>query len=270
MLDHFAAIALEAGEVILEVYARADLGERAKADGSPVTEADAAAEAVILERLAEVWPDIPVIAEEAVCAGQVPEIRHRFFLVDPLDGTAEFVRRSGEFTVNIALVEDGRPTAGLVYLPTTGEIFRGDARGAARAVHARSGMSAWTAIRARSAPEAGLTVIASRRSGGDRLADYLDRFKVAETVRASSSLKLCRIAEGVADLYPRFGRTMAWDIAAGHAVLRAAGGEVWTLDGRPMSYEPDRVPGEDAFANPDFVASGAFDPADLVRDGGAS
>jgi 3'(2'), 5'-bisphosphate nucleotidase len=270
MLDRFAAIAVEAGEVILQVYARANLGERAKADGSPVTEADAAAEAVILKRLGEHWPDIPVIAEEAVSAGQVPEVGHRFFLVDPLDGTAEFVRRSGEFTVNIALVEDGRPVAGLIYLPTTGEIFRGDAQGAARAVRVDGALSPWVPIRARPVPDAGLTVIASRRSGGDRLGAYLDRFVVAETVRASSSLKLCRLAEGVADLYPRFGRTMAWDIAAGHAVLSAAGGQVWTLDGRPMSYEPGRVPGEDAFANPDFVASGAFDPADLVRDGGAS
>lgn len=270
MLEQFAAIAVEAGEVILDVYGRADLGARAKADGSTVTEADAAAEAVILERLAEHWPDIPVIAEEAVSAGQIPEVGHRFFLVDPLDGTAEFVRHSGEFTVNIALVEDGAPVAGLVYLPTTGEIFRGDGHGAARAVRLDGALSPWEAIRARPAPEAGLTVIASRRSGGDRLAAYLDRFVVAETIRASSSLKLCRLAQGAADLYPRFGRTMAWDIAAGHAVLRAAGGEVWTLDGRPLSYEPGRVPGEDAFANPDFVASGAFDPCDLVRNGGAS
>lgn len=270
MLDQLAAMALEAGDVILDIYARADLGERAKADGSPVTEADAAAEAVILKRLAEHWPDIPVVAEESVSAGDVPDIGARFFLVDPLDGTAEFVRRSGEFTVNIALVQDGTPTAGLIYIPTTGEIFRGGPDGAARARRGKGGLSSWAPIRARPAPGNGLTVIASRRSGGDRLTAYLDRFVIAETVRASSSLKLCRLAEGVADLYPRFGRTMAWDIAAGHAVLKAAGGQVWTLDGHPLTYEPGRVQGEDAFANPDFVASGAFDPNDLVMRTGAS
>jgi len=267
MLDEFADMAIEAGEVILAIYARADLGERAKSDGSPVTEADAAAEAIILKGLAEHWPDIPVIAEEAVCAGHVPETGARFFLVDPLDGTAEFVRRSGEFTVNIALVEDGHPVAGLVYLPTTGEMFRGDALGAARSRVHDGELTDWVAIRARPAPAEGLTVMASRRSGGGAQLAYLERLQVAETVQASSSLKLCRIAEGVADLYPRFGPTMAWDIAAGHAVLAAAGGQVWTFDGQAMTYERGRVAGCDAFANPNFVASGAFDPVDLVRTG---
>lgn len=270
MLEALVDIAREAGAVILEIYRRADLGAQSKADGSPVTLADAAAETVILDRLAAAWPDIPVIAEEAVSAGRVPAIGRRFFLVDPLDGTAEFIRRSGEFTVNIALVEDGRPVAGVVYIPTTGEVFRGDVTGAAKAWLGEGGMSVWMPIRARQAPRDGLTAITSRRSGGRALEAYLATLPVAETVRASSSLKLCRVAEGIADLYPRFGRTMAWDIAAGDAVLRAAGGMTRTLDGRPLSYEPGRVSGEGAFANPDFVASGAFDPADLVSGDRAS
>jgi len=270
MLETLVALAIEAGDVILGIYGRADLGERAKADGSPVTEADAAAEAVILRGLAEHWPDIPVIAEEAVSAGLIPDIARRFFLVDPLDGTAEFVRRSGEFTVNIGLVEDGRPVVGVIYLPTTGEVFRGDAGGAARALRVGGVVSAWTPIHARPAPQAGLTVIASRRSVGTRTLAYLERMPVRETVRASSSLKLCRLAEGVADLYPRFGPTSAWDIAAGDAILRAAGGMVRTLDGSPLTYEPDRVPGAGRFTNPDFVASGAFDPMKLETGGAAS
>lgn len=270
MLDTLVTIARDAGVVILEIYRGSDLGAERKGDGSPVTRADGAAEALILERLAMLWPDIPVIAEEAVSAGQVPVVGERFFLVDPLDGTAEFIRRSGEFTVNIALIENGKPVAGVIYLPTTGEVFRGDASGAAKARLDAPEEPVWTPIHVRAAPEAGLTVIASRRSGGAALEAYLANLPVAETARASSSLKLCRVAEGVADLYPRFGRTMAWDIAAGDAILRAAGGMVRTMDGRPFTYEPGRVAGDAAFANPDFVASGAFDPVDLVRSAPAS
>ena len=269
MLETLVAIARDAGEVILDIYQSADLGTQRKGDGSPVTRADGAAEALIRARLAEAWPDIPVIAEEAVSAGRIPEVGTRFFLVDPLDGTAEFIRRSGEFTVNIALIEDGLPVAGVIYLPTTGEAFRGSSTGAAKAVLGEADAD-WTPIAARPVPRDGLVVIASRRSGGTAQAAYLAQLPVARTVRASSSLKLCRVAEGAADLYPRFGRTMAWDIAAGDAILRAAGGMVRTLDGQQLTYEPGRVAGGDLFANPDFTASGAFDPADLVSRGPAS
>ena len=264
MLETLVAIALRAGEEILHIYESADLGERIKADGSPVTQADAAAEVIILEALARHWPDIPVVAEESVCAGEIPTVGVRFFLVDPLDGTAEFVQRSGEFTVNIALIEEGRPTVGVIYLPVTGEVFRGSPDGAERADFVKGEPLVWTKIRARGVPAQGLSVIASRRSRSVGLEDYLARLPVAETVRASSSLKLCRLAEGKADLYPRFGRTMAWDIAAGDAILRAAGGCVWTFDGEPLTYGPNRVPDDEMFANPYFVASGAFDPSDLV------
>ena len=265
MLDTLVSIAKDAGDVILEIYDRADLGAQTKGDGSPVTLADEAAEAVILKGLANAFPDIPVIAEEAVAAGEIPEIGSRFFLVDPLDGTKEFIKRNGEFTVNIALIEDGAPVSGVVYTPALGEIFAGDRSGARRAKLEGAGFVDWTAIHARTAPKGGLRVVASRSHAGGETEDYLNRFEIADLVSAGSSLKLCKVAAGEADLYPRLGRTMAWDIAAGHAVLRAAGGFVRTLDGATFSYEPNRVEGDSAFANPYFVASGAFDPADLER-----
>lgn len=265
MLDTLVALAQDAADVILEIYQGADLGAQRKGDGSPVTAADGAAEALILAGLGRAFPDIPVIAEEAVSAGRIPEVAKRFFLVDPLDGTAEFIRRSGEFTVNIGLIEAGAPTVGVVLIPTTGEIFVGDARGARRGRPTTGGDMAWEAIHAVPAPAPGLRVIASRRSLNPETEAYLARFDVAETIRASSSLKLCRLAEGAADLYPRMAPTSAWDIAAGDAVLRAAGGMVRTLDGQPLIYGPNAHGRDSGFLNPYFVASGAFDPDRIAR-----
>ncbi len=266
MLDRLIEIAAEAGKVILEVYARADLGVQIKEDGSPVTEADEAAEAIILEGLARSFPDIPVVAEEAVAAGRIPPETQRFFLVDPLDGTREFVSRNGEFTVNIALVEDGQPTAGVVYAPALGTLYAGDASGArlSRADGAGAFVD-WCPIRAGEAPAEGLKVVASRSHMSEETRAYLGRFAIAELISAGSSLKLCKVAAGEADLYPRMGRTMAWDIAAGDAVLRAAGGMVRTVDGEPFNYRRSRVPGDTEFANPWFVASGSFDPMQYQR-----
>lgn len=265
MLDTLVKIAKDAGDVILEIYDRADLGTQEKGDGSPVTLADEAAEKVILKGLAEAFPDIPVVAEEAVAAGNIPQIDRRFFLVDPLDGTKEFIKRNGEFTVNIALIEDGAPVAGVVYTPALGQIFVGDASGARRSTLQDGTFGEWTAMTAAPAPQRGLRVVASRSHAGGETEEFLNRFEIANLVSAGSSLKLCKVAAGEADLYPRLGRTMAWDIAAGHAVLKAAGGGVRTLDGRTFSYELNRVEGDTAFANPYFVASGAFDPADVER-----
>lgn len=265
MLDTLVALSQDAADVILEIYQGADLGAQRKGDGSPVTAADAAAETLILEGLARAFPGIPVIAEEAVCAGQIPEVADRFFLVDPLDGTAEFIRRSGEFTVNIGLIEAGAPTVGVVLIPTTGEIYAGDGNGARRGRSTETGSVAWEAIRAVSPPASGLRVIASRRSLNPETEAFLTRFNVAETIQVSSSLKLCRLAEGAADLYPRMAPTSAWDIAAGDAVLRAAGGMVRTLDGRPLVYGPDAHGHDSGFLNPYFVASGAFDPDRIAR-----
>ena len=260
MLDALVAAAVSAGDAILDIYARADVGASVKGDGSPVTAADAAAEAIILEALAQCAPDIPVIAEEAVAEGHAPPIGRRFFLVDPLDGTKEFLSRNGDFTVNIALIEDGVPVLGVVHTPAHGEVYVGDASGARRAVLKDGRLSAWAPIHTRPAPVAGLHVVASRSHLTEETRDFIARFTVADLVSAGSSLKFCRLAEGSADLYPRLGRTMEWDTAAGDAVLRAAGGAVRTLDGKPLVYGKRGQAGDADFANPWFVASGPFDP----------
>jgi 3'(2'), 5'-bisphosphate nucleotidase len=192
-------------------------------------------------------PDIPVVAEEAVAAGQVPVIGERFWLVDPLDGTKEFIGRNGEFTVNIALIEHGAPVLGVVGAPALGRVYAGAA-----------GEGAWVedaqgrrAIRCRPVPAEGLTVVASRSHGdAAALEAFLAGRRVASLATAGSSLKLCLLAAGEADLYPRLGRTMEWDIAAGHAVLAAAGGRVTTLQGEPLRY------GKSGFENPHFAAWG--------------
>lgn len=245
------AAARDAAVAIMAVYAT-DFEVRGKDDASPVTAADEAAEAVILAALARCAPDIPAVSEEAAARGDIPRTGERFWLVDPLDGTKEFISRNGEFTVNIALIEQGRPVMGVVLAPALDRLYAGrllPGGGAEAFVEARG---ARRAIRCRAVPQEGLTVVSSR-SHGDAVA--LDTFlagrRVAHSVNAGSSLKLCLVAAGEADLYPRLGRTMEWDIAAGHAVLRAAGGEVRTLDGQPLRY------GKPGLDNPHFVASGA-------------
>lgn len=239
-------VAEEAGRATLAYYGAAEA--RTKADGSPVTLADEAAEAVILPRLRALTPDIPVISEEEASKGLSPtHVGDRFWLVDPLDGTKEFLSGNGEFTVNIALIEHGVPVLGIVAAPALGETYWGAAGSAffadkdgARPIHVRP------------VPPEGLVVVGSRSHGdAEAMERFLDGRKVAEFRAAGSSLKLCLVARGVADLYPRFGPTMEWDIAAGHAVLRAAGGTVRTLDGAELGY------GKPACRNPHFVAAGA-------------
>ena len=240
-------LAERAGEEILAIYG-SEFAVRGKSDSTPVTDADERAEAIILAGLAELAPRWPVVAEEEVSSGRVPEVDGQpFFLVDPLDGTREFVNRNGEFTVNIALVAEGVPRLGVVHLPVLGETYWCDER--ARAWRRRGGSGEPERIRCRPAPEA-LVVIASRSHRNAQTRSFLDSYRVGEIISAGSSLKLCRIAEGAADMYPRLGRTMEWDIAAGHAVLRAAGGSVRTLDGAPLRY------GKPGFDNPHFVARG--------------
>jgi 3'(2'), 5'-bisphosphate nucleotidase len=245
-LEPVCGIARRAGEVVMAVYA-SDFEVRGKADASPVTLADERAEAVIVAALRELAPGVPIVAEEAVAAGQVPESAARFWLVDPLDGTKEFISRNGEFTVNIALVEGGAPVLGVVLAPAIGRLFAGHV-----------GHGAWVEedgqrrpIQCRKVPPEGLTVVASRSHGDAAALDaFLGGRPVAALRNAGSSLKLCLVAAGEADLYPRLGRTMEWDIAAGHAVLAAAGGRVTDLDGAPLRY------GKPGFDNPHFVASG--------------
>lgn len=245
-LEALIHIVGHAGDIVMAVYQGA-IDVRSKADASPVTEADERAEAFIVPALRALAPGIPVVAEEMAARGQADAIGATFWLVDPLDGTREFINRNGEFTVNVALVHEGRPVLGVVGAPALGRLYAGAV-----------GQGAWIedahgrrAIRVRPVPSEGLSVVASR-SHGDAAA--LDRFLqgrvVAQLVNAGSSLKLCLLAAGEADLYPRLGRTMEWDIAAGHAVLAAAGGEVRTLDGGPFGY------GKPGFENPHFAAWG--------------
>lgn len=251
-LDRLVAIAIDAGLVIDRLF-RDGCAVTAKADRSPVTEADNAAEAIILAGLRAAAPDLPVIAEEEAAAGRIPQVGDVFALVDPLDGTREFVAGRDEFTVNIAIVERGVPVSGVVYAPAKGVLWAGDANGAWRAcVDGVGVMTDRRPIGVRAVPPGGLVVVASRSHGSPETDEFLTAFDVAERVSAGSSLKFCLVAEGKADLYPRFGRTMEWDTAAGHAVVRAAGGRVLTLDGVPLAY------GKSArgYDNPDFVVLG--------------
>lgn len=247
LLRAIEAICRRAGAAVLEVY-DSDFEVRGKSDASPVTAADERAEAIITSALAELTPDIPVVAEEAVSGGSMPDIAGgRFWLVDPLDGTKEFISRNGEFTVNIALVEQGAPVLGVVLAPALGRLYAGGA-----------GLGAWVEdadgrrpIRCRAVPTEGLSVVASRSHGdAAELEAFLAGRKVAALVSAGSSLKLCLVAAGHADLYPRLGRTMEWDIAAGDAVLRAAGGLVRRVGSdEPLCY------GKPGLDNPHFYAS---------------
>ena len=250
-----AEIAHEAGRLILTHYATGTEA-RAKADASPVTLADEEAEALILERLRKLAPGTPIVAEEEMAAGRLPQIGNRFFLVDPLDGTKEFIKRNGEFTVNIALIENQRAVAGVVLAPAKARMFLGDGPRGAFELSAPENQSvdpsSAQAIRARRAPTDGLVAIASRTHRDTKTDEYLSAYRISDLVAAGSSLKFCLVAAGEADLYPRHGRTMEWDTAAGQAVLESAGGSVRTLEGAPLLYGKT----EAGFANPYFVARG--------------
>jgi len=240
--------ALRAGAAILKVYAQ-PFEVQHKADASPVTLADALAEAIILDALRQVTPEIPAIAEELAAAGGLPAAAPaRFWLVDPLDGTKEFIARNGEFTVNIALVEHTRPVLGVVHAPVL-DVTYGAAAG--RAWRRLGSAASPQPIAARPVAKDGAVVVHSRSHGDKgRLAAFLATVPKAAPRISGSSIKFCLIAAGEADLYPRFGQTMEWDTAAGQAVLEAAGGSVTTLDGAPLRY------GKPGFANPDFIARG--------------
>lgn len=218
-----------------------------KADASPVTEADCMAEALIVPALQALLPEVVVVAEEAVSAGKIPKIGERFWLVDPLDGTKEFISRNGEFTVNVALIENGLPVLGVVLAPAIGCLFAGVVGQGAFVVDS----SGRREIACRFCDYDGLIVVASRSHGNvEALGKFLAGNKIRELRTAGSSLKLCLVASGEADVYPRLGRTMEWDIAAGQAVLMAAGGSVEDLKGGALRY------GKPGFENPHFVAWG--------------
>ena len=248
LLEAARAASWRAGAAILEVYAE-EFEIRRKADESPVTLADHRSEAIIVEALREVARDIPVIAEELAEAHGLPtEPPPLFWLVDPLDGTKEFVRRNGEFSVNIALVEGERPVLGLIHVPVRDLTYAAGGPGTATR---QEGRGSPLPIAARVPPEGGVVVTHSRsHNASPRVDAFLQGMNVAERLASGSAYKFCLIAEGRADLYPRFGPTMEWDTAAGQAILEAAGGSVTTLDGAPFRYAK---PG---FLNPGFVARG--------------
>ena len=259
-LKDMVQLAHAAGRLIMTVY-EGGFEAREKADGSAVTEADEKAERLILDGLAKILPDVPVLAEEAASRGEMPELGRRFLLVDPLDGTREFVNRTGEFTVNIALIEDGRPVMGVVYAPAMSRLYAGRAdAGAWRQVLAPGADPALCmsdGIEARPRPEGTLVAVASRSHRAPETETLLQDLGVTEFEPAGSSLKFCLVAEGRADVYPRLGRTMEWDTGAGQAVLEAAGGRVHALDesgteeGRLLYGKKDR-----GYDNPHFIAWG--------------
>lgn len=252
LTDDLAEAAKEAGEAILEIVRRG-FDVEAKGDRSPVTEADRAAELIILAALARAAPGVPVIAEEEVAAGRVPRHGDVFFLVDPLDGTKEFVRGGDDYTVNIGLIEHGVPTLGVVFAPATGRLHGGCV-----------GEGAWldegagrVSIRTRGRGEE-VTAVASKSHLNQATIDYLEAAVGAcGYLSIGSSLKFCIVAEGLADIYPRAAPTSEWDTAAGHAVLLAAGGLVDGPDGQPLKY------GKEAFFNRAFVATSGWKPPQL-------
>lgn len=246
LLDIMMRAALEAGEIILDVYRR-PIEAQEKQDGSPVTEADERAEEAILTHLRATG--IPVLAEESAAAGIIPELGDRFFVVDPLDGTKEFIKRNGEFTVNIALIEKGQSVLGIVTAPARAEGYLGGPDGAFRFDIGAEGAGPLAPINV--APQMGMKVVASRSHGHAALKTLCSDFEVADNVSVGSSLKFCLVAAGMARFYPRFTPTCEWDTAAGHAVLRAAGGCVLTLDGSELGYGKKAM----RFLNPYFIAA---------------
>lgn len=237
-LEDLIALALAAGREIMAVRA-AGFDAQTKDDGSLVTIADQRAEAIIEARLAELAPGVPMLGEEAVAAGRIVNCSGRFFCVDPLDGTRGFAKGGDEFTVNIALVENATPTIGIVYAPATGELYAGEPGVAlAGKCHPQTSqlLAPMTPIRALSAPPRQPRIIASDFSGRNPRTGAFIAALDGVIAHASSSIKFCRIAEGAADLYPRFGDVSEWDTAAGHAILKAAGGDIMYLDGSPLHY----------------------------------
>jgi 3'(2'), 5'-bisphosphate nucleotidase len=251
LLDALTTIAVEATQAIRRLGGTG--GVRTKTDGSPVTAADETAEAVIRDGLMRHYPEFPIVSEEETAPRRPVPRGAIYFLVDPLDGTREFIAGSKEYTVNIALVADTVPVLGIITAPALGLIWRGIVgSGTDRLQLAADGkVSSPATIRTRPRPADDLTVMVSRSNLEARTRAYLDDIKPAQTLACGSSLKFCRLAEGAADLYPRLAPTHDWDIGAGHAILTAAGGSVTAPDGGPLVY------GTPALLIPAFIARGA-------------
>lgn len=246
-------LAILGGRAIMEIYGQDDFNVETKADDSPVTAADLAADKVISDGLRAAFPDVPLVTEEQAASHDLSV--STFLIVDPLDGTKEFVHRRGDFTVNIAYVEDGVPTRGVVYAPAKGRLFLTKADGSAIEETGDFDLTQpgpQTPIHARVPDNSALMVVASKSHRDQATDDYIAKYNVKDMTSAGSSLKFCLVATGEADIYPRVGRTMEWDTAAGHAVLSGAGGDVVRFDDHtPLRY------GKDGFANPFFIAFAA-------------
>ncbi len=255
LCDALATLAIDAGAAIMTIYGTDFVADQ-KEDASPVTAADRCGEEIIVAGLRALAPHIPILAEEAASEGRIPALGDEFFLVDPLDGTREFIDRTGEFTVNIALIRAGRPVLGVVSAPAAGKLYAGVVGNGAWVADVKEdgSVSNRRHISATATPEKGLIAVASRSHRSAETDDYLSTLDIADFAAAGSSLKFCLIAEGAAHIYPRFGRTMEWDTGAGQAVLEAAGGKVCVHpSGEPLTYNK-RARG---FDNPYFIATGA-------------
>ena len=259
MMEALIPAVISAGKAILRIRADGNRVET-KADNSPVTAADRAAEGIILSALAALVPNMPVVAEEEVSAGRVPNVGSSYFLVDALDGTRDFLKGGPDFTVNVGLVRDGASVAGIVGAPALSQLWIGIASVGARRIKIADGKQSQIPITVRTPPEGGLDIVASRSHGTPETDEFIARFPGSRLVAAGSSLKLTMVAEGRADLYPRLAPTSQWDIAAGDAVLSAAGGRIVDFDGRRLNYQPRPDGGAHPFINPWFVATGGLDP----------
>ncbi len=247
LLTQVGDITKRAGHEIMKVY-ETDFQVEEKADKSPVTEADKAAEELIIRSIRMGITDkYPIISEEAFADGHVPVVTGiPFWLVDPLDGTKDFVKRNGEFTVNIALIDAGNPVMGVIHAPALERTYWGAQAG----VFTQSGDGEERTIACREAPAAGLVAMVSRSHRSDEMESFLAGYNISGETTSGSSIKFCRIAAGEADIYPRIGRTMEWDTAAGHAIVHFAGGNVTDMDGNELQY------GKPGFENPHFIVKG--------------
>jgi 3'(2'), 5'-bisphosphate nucleotidase len=250
-LEKIIDIAKEAGNEILKIYDSDDFGVEIKKDNSPLTKADRTSNEIIENHLTELYPEIPILSEE----GKEISFNERkkwkkFWLVDPLDGTKEFIKRNGEFTVNIALVKEGKPILGVIYVPVTKEIYYGDVENGSFKVN-KEGKTSKISVSRKSKNEP-LSVVQSRSHSGEEEEQFYSQFNVKEKLSRGSSLKICMVAEGKADLYFRAGPTWEWDTAAGHAILLGAGGEFTNKDGSELTYNKQII------KNFGFIASGIF------------
>ncbi|MGZ2255759.1 3'(2'),5'-bisphosphate nucleotidase CysQ [Roseobacter sp. A03A-229] len=250
LVEVMRRLSIEAGAKIMEIYDADDFDVKVKSDDSPVTAADEAADALISAGLRQAFPDVMLVTEEQSATHDTTG--DTFLIVDPLDGTKEFIHRRGDFTVNIALVEGGVPTRGVVYAPAKGRMFYTEADGHSVEETGDLALDQVGPTQAMSVSEAdngALMVVASKSHRDQATDDYINKYAVKDMKSAGSSLKFCLVATGEADLYPRLGRTMEWDTAAGHAVLAGAGGAVVRFDDlTPLTY------GKDDYANPFFIA----------------